>query len=55
MPAAKAGLIETFNDGLAVRITALVSTIWAFYAFVLFGCCGQARRRRSCIGRTFCS
>ena len=29
--------IATINDVLASRITMLVGTIWAFYAFVIFG------------------
>jgi hypothetical protein len=30
-------LISRINDVLATRITMLVGTIWAFYAFVIFG------------------
>jgi hypothetical protein len=30
-------IISTINDVLATRITMLVGSIWAFYAFVIFG------------------
>jgi hypothetical protein len=30
-------LVKRINDILAMRITMLVGTIWAFYAFVIFG------------------
>jgi hypothetical protein len=33
----KRRLIAKINDILAMRITMLVGTIWAFYAFVIFG------------------
>ncbi len=35
--APKRTLIKRINDILAMRITMLVGTIWAFYAFVIFG------------------
>jgi|GEM_PF-1348951 len=31
------GLIAKINDVLALRITMIVGSIWAFYAFVIFG------------------
>jgi hypothetical protein len=31
------GLVGKINDVLAMRITMLVGSIWAFYAFVIFG------------------
>jgi hypothetical protein len=33
----KNGLVSKINDVLATRITMLVGSIWAFYAFVIFG------------------
>jgi hypothetical protein len=33
----RGGMIARINDILATRITMLVGTIWAFYAFALFG------------------
>ncbi len=35
--AVRASVISRINDILAARITMLVGTIWAFYAFVIFG------------------
>jgi len=31
------GIVAKINDVLAMRITMLVGSIWAFYAFVIFG------------------
>jgi hypothetical protein len=33
----RGSLVSKINDVLATRITMLVGTIWAFYAFVIFG------------------
>lgn len=33
----KKGLVAKINDILAMRITMVVGSIWAFYAFVIFG------------------
>jgi hypothetical protein len=30
-------MISRINDMLATRVTTLVGTMWAFYAFVIFG------------------
>jgi hypothetical protein len=35
--ASHASLISRINDVLAMRVTLLVGSIWAFYAFVIFG------------------
>ena len=33
----KESLVSRVNTVLAIRITMLVGSIWAFYAFVIFG------------------
>src|SRR5680860_1269645 len=35
--ATKASVVSKINDSLAMRITMVVGSIWAFYAFVIFG------------------
>jgi hypothetical protein len=35
--ARKQGFVSRFNDLLATKITLMVGTMWAFYAFVIFG------------------
>jgi len=35
--APQASIMSRLNDVLAIRITMLVGSIWAFYAFVIFG------------------
>jgi hypothetical protein len=35
--APKEGIVTKINDILAMRITVVVGSIWAFYAFVIFG------------------